>query len=73
MGLRNGSSLGIRKKHIRIGNKFDCVEGVTNWHFVPDQQKGWKNDLNVSHEILFQGVQVYPRYAKTHKSEKSWI
>jgi len=28
MGLRNGISLGIRKKHIRIGNKFDCVEGV---------------------------------------------
>jgi len=29
MGLRNGISLGTRKKHIRIGNKFDCVEGVT--------------------------------------------
>jgi len=31
MGLRNGPeiSLGIRKKHIRIGNKFGCVEGVT--------------------------------------------
>jgi hypothetical protein len=28
MGLRNGISLGIRKKHIRFGNKFDCVEGV---------------------------------------------
>jgi hypothetical protein len=28
MGLWNGISLGIRKKHIRIGNKFDCVEGV---------------------------------------------
>ena len=28
MGLRNEFSLGIRKKHIRIGNKFDCVEGV---------------------------------------------
>ena len=28
MVLRNGISLGIRKKHIRIGNKFDCVEGV---------------------------------------------
>ena len=29
MGLRTGISIGIRKKHIRIGNKFDCVEGVT--------------------------------------------
>jgi len=29
MVLRNGISLGIRKKHIRIGKKFDCVEGVT--------------------------------------------
>jgi len=29
MGLRNGISIGIREKHIRIGNKFDCVEGVT--------------------------------------------
>jgi len=28
MVLRNGISLGIRKKHIRIGYKFDCVEGV---------------------------------------------
>ena len=28
MGLWNGISIGIRKKHIRIGNKFDCVEGV---------------------------------------------
>jgi len=28
MVLRNGISLGIRKKHIRIGNRFDCVEGV---------------------------------------------
>ena len=28
MGLRNGISLEIRKKHIRIGNKFDCVEGT---------------------------------------------
>jgi len=28
MGLRNGISLGIRKKHIRIGNKFDSVEWV---------------------------------------------
>jgi len=27
-GLRNGIILGIKKKHIRIGNKFDCVEGV---------------------------------------------
>ena len=25
----NGISIGIRKKHIRIGNKFDGVEGVT--------------------------------------------
>jgi len=23
------------KKHIRIGNKFDCVEGVTTWHRTP--------------------------------------
>ena len=29
MGLQNGISIGIRKKHIRIENKFDCVEGVT--------------------------------------------
>jgi len=29
MGLRNGISIEIRKKHIRIGNKFDCVEGAT--------------------------------------------
>jgi len=28
LGLRNGIFLGIRKKHIRIGNIFDCVEGV---------------------------------------------
>jgi len=28
MGLRNGILIRIRKKHIRIGNKFDCVEGV---------------------------------------------
>jgi len=33
MGLRNGISIGIRKKHIRIGNKFDCVEGVTSFEF----------------------------------------
>jgi len=31
MGLRNGILIRIRKKHIRIGNKFDCVEGVTPW------------------------------------------
>jgi len=30
MGLRNGILIRIRKKHIRIGNKFDCVEGVRN-------------------------------------------
>jgi len=29
MVLRNEFSLGIRKKHIRIGNKLDCVEGVS--------------------------------------------
>jgi len=29
MGLRNGISLGIRKKHIRIGDELDCVEVVT--------------------------------------------
>ena len=29
MGLRNGILIRIRKKHIRIGNKFDCVEGVS--------------------------------------------
>ena len=29
MGLRNGILIRIRKKHIRIRNKFDCVEGVT--------------------------------------------
>jgi len=28
MGLRNGILIRKRKKHIRIGNKFDCVEGV---------------------------------------------
>ena len=28
MGLRNGILIRIRKKHIRIGNKFDFVEGV---------------------------------------------
>jgi len=28
MVLRNGISLGIRKKHIRIRNKFDCVEVI---------------------------------------------
>jgi len=28
MGLRNGILIRIRKKHIRIGNKFDYVEGV---------------------------------------------
>ena len=28
MGLQNGISLGIRTKHIRIGNTSDCVEGV---------------------------------------------
>jgi len=26
--LQNGISLGIRKKHIKFGNKFDWVEGV---------------------------------------------
>jgi len=25
----NGILIRIRKKHIRIGNKFDCVEGVS--------------------------------------------
>jgi len=38
MVLHNGISVGIRKKHIRIGNKFDCVEGVNgeneNWSFT---------------------------------------
>jgi len=29
MGLQNGISLENRTKHIRLGNKFDCVEGVT--------------------------------------------
>ena len=29
MGLRNEICIRIRKKHIRIGNKFDFVEGVT--------------------------------------------
>ena len=29
MGLRSGISLGSRKKHIRIGYKFDWVEGVS--------------------------------------------
>jgi len=28
MGVWNGISLGIREKHIRIRNIFDCVEGV---------------------------------------------
>jgi len=28
MGIGNGISLGIRKEHIRDGNKFDCVEEV---------------------------------------------
>jgi len=33
MGLRNGILIRIRKKHIRIGNKFDCVEGVRDQKF----------------------------------------
>jgi len=28
MGSWNGISFEIKKKHIRIGNKFDCVEVV---------------------------------------------
>jgi len=38
MGLRNGILIRIRKKHIRIGNKFDCVEGVTLRHSVSKLQ-----------------------------------
>jgi len=33
MGLRNGILIRIRKKHIRIGNKFDYVEGVSLGYF----------------------------------------
>jgi len=29
MVLRNVNFLGIRKKHIRIATKFDCVDGVS--------------------------------------------
>jgi hypothetical protein len=38
MGLRSGILIRIRKKHIRIGNKFDCVEGVKsgNWKWAVD-------------------------------------
>ena len=43
MGLRNRISLGMRKKHIRIGNKFDCVEGVTS---PEDCSKESFSDLN---------------------------
>jgi len=28
VGLGHGISIGIREKYIKIGNKFDCVEGV---------------------------------------------
>ena len=28
MGLRNGISVGIRKKDVRSENEFDCVEGA---------------------------------------------
>jgi len=31
MGLGNGIPLGIRTSYIRIGNNFDCVEGVTRF------------------------------------------
>jgi len=44
MGLRNGISIGIRKKHIRIGNKFDCVEGVRPLSF----NDSWKSENRVS-------------------------
>ena len=33
MGLRNGISLGRRKKNNRIGNRFDCVEGGNRFTF----------------------------------------
>ena len=34
MDLRNGISIGIRKKHVKIGNKFDCVKGVIFFFLV---------------------------------------
>jgi len=34
MGLRNGILIRIRKKHNRIGNKFDFVEGVTGKYIL---------------------------------------
>jgi len=43
MGLRNGILIRIRKKHIRIGNKFDCVEGVTKGFLDPNPKNHRSN------------------------------
>jgi len=41
-GLRSGISMGIRKKQIRIGNSFDCVEGVTSTNKMhPENSEFW--------------------------------
>ena len=48
MGLRNGILIRIRKKHIRIGNKFDCVEGVTS----VSQDASKENESSLSIETL---------------------
>jgi len=39
MGLRNGIPLKIRKKHIRIGNKFDGVEGIRDGNSLGIKKK----------------------------------
>jgi len=39
MVLQNGISIGISKKHIRIVNKFDCVEGVRVIQPVPKKMR----------------------------------
>jgi len=39
MGLRNGIPLKIRKLYIRIGNKFDGVEGIRDGNSLGIQKK----------------------------------
>ena len=58
MGLRNGISLGKRKKHIRIGNKFDCVEGVKHvdflrllWVLADKQMRSYQENMGKEDKI----------------------
>jgi len=49
MVLRNGISLGIRKNHVKVGNKFDCVERVSVGQRLPSRfvQSGAAREMNL--------------------------